>query len=178
MVIFDWHSDYKGVYVVPDPQTSMALYGLTCHTSSVWSVKALRLLSSTLPSLPCRLFWPLLRGNKAVCAWCDRQAHHLDTSENKPASEKERGTFQPLTEAFKMEQRLCPEGEKSDHAGMFTLARKEAVIVIARRFLLFLTGFNSFPPCTGSTCKWKTLHLVLLNTLPASFEKSQIKYKQ
>lgn len=56
VVIFDWHSGYKGVYVVPDPQTSMALYGLTCHTSSVWSVKALRLLSSTLPSLPCRLF--------------------------------------------------------------------------------------------------------------------------
>lgn len=27
-----------------------------------------------------QLFWPLLWGNKAACAWCDRLARHLDTS--------------------------------------------------------------------------------------------------
>lgn len=50
---------------------------------------------------------------------------------NRQREKISRERFKPSQRAFKMEQWLCPGGEKSDPAGMFILDRKEAIIVIA-----------------------------------------------
>lgn len=55
---------------------------------------------------------------------------------NKRAQGKNiKGTFQAFTESFQNGTMTLPWGEKSDHAGMFILDRKEAIIVITSDFL-------------------------------------------
>jgi len=84
-----------------------------------------------------KMFFLLLRCKRSGTSKNDMLTHCLDTAQ------KSKEAFQLFVESFQNGSGTIrqPEGKISDHAGMFRLDRKEAIIVIVR-FHIYLLSFH------------------------------------